>query len=306
MTIKCVVASRCRLGESPLWSERRQCLYWLDIALDSHLFEWHPETARLRSWSLGELASGLARARDGDLIVLSEYGLSRFDYETGTLLRLAAAPFPMRKIRFNDCGCDSAGRLWTGTMWNDLRGEPAASGGQGDNPGLLCCFEPDGACRTFAADLGCPNTFAWSSDDRVLYTADSAAGALYVYAFDSRNGALGERRVFATPPDLGVPDGSAIDAQGYLWNARWGAACVARFAPNGTLHDVVPIPADHVTSCAFGGPDLDTLFVTTARVGLTAEQLAGQPDAGGIFAFKPRAPGTRTSAFAAKARVPPT
>jgi sugar lactone lactonase YvrE len=298
MTIKCVVDSRCPLAESPLWLPKRRCLYWLDIALDTRLFEWHPETDGLRSWPLHELASGLARARDGALIVLSEWGLSRFDCETGTLRRLIPASFPMDRIRFNDCGCDSEGRLWTGTMWNDLRGEPDAAGAPADHVGVLCCFDADGACHEVSAGFGCPNTFVWSRDDRVLYTADSAAATLYAYRFDARAGRLSERQVFAAPENLGIPDGSALDAEGCLWNARWGGGCVARFAADGNLLEVVPIPADQVTSCAFGGEELATLYVTTARRGLDERRLAGQPCAGAIFAFEPSVRGAPTSAFA--------
>jgi sugar lactone lactonase YvrE len=293
-----VVDSHCRLGESPLWSHQRRCLYWLDIALDTRLYEWQPQTDRLRSWSLAELASGLARGRDGRVIVLSERGLSRFDCEAGGLDRLFAAPFPMDRVRFNDCGCDCEGRLWTGTMWNDLRGEPAASGGLGDHAGLIGRFDANGTSHWIAAAFGCPNTFVWSPDDRLLYTADSAAGALYVYRFEDRSGRISGREVFAAPEGLGVPDGSALDVQGCLWNARWGAGCIARFGPDGVLLEVVQVPADHVTSCAFGGRDLRTLYVTTARQGLSDEQLASQPYAGGVFAFEPTVPGMRTAAFA--------
>jgi sugar lactone lactonase YvrE len=292
------VDCRCPLAESPLWSPKQRCLYWLDIALDTRLFEWRPETNQLRTWALRELASGLARARDGELIVLSERGLSRFDPDTGVLQRLISAPFAMERIRFNDCGCDSEGRLWTGTMWNDLRGEPVTAGGAADHVGSLCCFHADGAYREIPANFGCPNTFVWSLDERLLYTADSAAGELYAYGFERYAGRLSERRVFAAPENLGIPDGSAMDTQGCLWNARWGGACLARFAPDGRLLEVVRVPAEQVTSCAFGGEDLATLYVTTARRGLDETQLATQPCAGGVFAFDPPVPGRLTHAFA--------
>jgi L-arabinonolactonase len=300
MRIKCVVDSRCRLGESPLWSPQSRCLHWLDIGLETRIFEWQPETDRLRSWPLGELASGLAHARDGGVVVLSQGGLSRFDFETGTLRRLVGAPFAMDRIRFNDCGCDCEGRLWTGTMWNDLRGEPAASGGPScrDHAGIICCFEADGTSHWIDAACGCPNTFVWSLDNGRLYTADSAAGALYAYRFEAPTGRISAREVFAAPENLGIPDGSALDAQGCLWNARWGAGCVARFAPDGALLEVVRIPAQNVTSCAFGGSELATLYITTARQGLNDAQLADQPHAGGVFAFEPTVPGMRTFAFA--------
>jgi sugar lactone lactonase YvrE len=185
-------------------------------------------------------------------------------------------------------------------MWNDLRNEPAESGttAGNDQAGLLCRFDPDGSYHATGRGFGCPNTFAWSLDERTFYTADSATGVLYAYRFDADAGTISEPRRFAAPADLGVPDGSAVDAEGCLWNARWGAGCVARFAPDGRLLDVFPIPADHVTSCAFGGRNLETLFVTSARVGLSERRLVAQPTAGGVFAFNPDVPGVARAEFA--------
>lgn len=290
---ECVVACGCRLAEAPVWVARSEMLCWLDIAVESTLFAWHYRTGAVRRWPLRELATGLALSDRGEIVVLSENGLSVFDLAQPGMRRLTAPNVLMHGMRFNDCGCDRLGRLWTGTMVNDLRGVTF----DGSRTGELCRFGPDLSSQRLSESVGCPNTFAWALDDSTLYTADSATGCIYAYPFDLASGALGERRIFANPSNLGIPDGSAVDRQGCLWNARWGAACVARFAPDGALLEVVHIPADFVTSCAFGGAELDILFVTTARHTLTGAELARQPLAGGIFAFKPAVPGVASTAF---------
>jgi sugar lactone lactonase YvrE len=276
-----------------MWSESAGALYWLDISLSSKLFEWRPQTGERRSWALQELATGLVLSGQGELVVVSETGLNAFAPAKPALRRILSPPFSLRGMRFNDCGCDRLGRLWTGTMVNDLR--PGESDGM--RIGELYRFDPTLAWRTMADGVGCPNTFAWSLDNRTLYTADSLTGCIYAYDFDLTSGVIVNRRVFAHPQNLGIPDGSAMDAEGFLWNARWGAGCVARFAPDGTVKETVQIPADFVTSCAFGGPNLHTLYVTTARQKLAGSELARQPFAGGIFAFKPDVPGVPASAF---------
>jgi sugar lactone lactonase YvrE len=184
-------------------------------------------------------------------------------------------------------------------MRNDFSQKPEveAVGSIEDFSGLMCCFNDEGACRFIATDIECPNTFVWSLDDTTLYTADSAAKCLYTYRFNSASGAVDVRSVFSAHTGLGVPDGSALDVEGYLWNARWGAGCLVRFRPDGGIANVVRIPANLVTSCAFGGDALDTLFVTTASYDLPDHEFAQQPKAGGVFAFKPEVPGARRQGF---------
>ncbi len=281
---ECLVDSRCELGESPLWlADGTLC--WLDVGNPSTLFEWNLETRSLKRWPLPELTSALA-AREHGLLLLCKSGVRAFDRRDGSIRPLAPPPFAMEPLRFNDCGCDAVGRLWTGTMRDNFA--PAAVTAATDEfAGELLRYDPDGSVHRILAGIGCPNTFAWSPRGRTLYSADSSTGCLYQFDFEPRSGAASNRRLFCNPADLGVPDGSAVDAEGHIWNARWGAGCVARFAPDGALLQTVSIPARQVTSCAFGGSALDTLFVTTARIGLTPDALAQQPLAGGVFSFRP-------------------
>lgn len=298
MPARCVIDSRCRLGESPLWRAETRSLWWLDIGLPTRLFEWSLSTGRLRSWQLPRLASGLTLSDRGAVIVVADDGIHCFDAERGGLELVVSMPFDTRNLRFNDCGCDPRGRLWTGTMVNEFAADAAAASAPA-NPaaGRLLCVDADLSCRFTGEGIGCPNTFAWSLDGRTLYTADSADGCLYAYSYDPVSGRGTSRRVLAKPADLGIPDGSAMDAEGCLWNARWDAGCVARFTPEGEVVAAVPIPARRVTSCAFGGEALGTLFVTTARVGLAERELSLQPCSGGVFAFEPGIPGAPTARF---------
>lgn len=289
-TVSCVIDSRCYLGEAPVWSEAAQTLYWLDIAPDSRLHAWNLASRATRNWPLGELATGLAPVDNGGLIVVSQSGLSLLDPRHERRARFAGPPFPMTDLRFNDCGCDRLGRLWTGTMRNSFQRERAHTP-EAAQVGQLFCMDTDLSWHAMVSGIGCPNTFVWSLDDSILYSADSTIGHLYAYRYHLATGEIGDRMQFAAPEKLGIPDGSAVDSEGCLWNARWGAGCVARFAVDGSVLEVVPIPADLVTSCAFGGPNMETLFVTTARFGLSAADLIRQPLAGGVFAFKPEVPG---------------
>lgn len=180
-------------------------------------------------------------------------------------------------------------------MMNDFLGAGghSASGAAGK----LLSIDTDLACRVFHAGFGCPNTFVWSQDGKTLYTADSAANRLYAYDYEAETGTLANPTVFDSSVDLGIPDGSAMDADGCLWNARWGGGCVARFTSTGRLAELMRVPADLVTSCAFGGPGLETLFITSARMNCAPEDLERHPEAGGIFAFRPHVPGVPVGVF---------
>lgn len=289
--LQCIAAPGCNLGESPLWSPSRRSLFWLDIGEPSNLYEWRQHDGQVRSWKLSQLATAQVLSRNDELIVAAQDGIHRFDIERGELRQLAPIPFAMQRLRFNDGGCDRQGRLWAGTMPNDFAGEaPHTIGG-------IWRIDPDLSFHLMAEGFGCPNTFVWSVDDSTMYLADSARGDISAYRFDPTAGTISDRRVFAAPEQLGIPDGSAMDTEGCLWNARWGGGCVARFSPDGQVIQTVPIPASQVTSCAFGGDHLETLYVTTARCGLSEQQLLQQPLAGGVFALRPGPTGLAPGRF---------
>lgn len=271
----CVVDCKNKLGEVPVWDVAEQALYWVDIE-SALLQRLEPVSGAARSWRLPERVCALALREKGGLVLALASGFAFFDPATGALERLAAPEAHMPHNRMNDGKCDRRGRFWAGTM-DDRLTSPT---------GALYRLDPDLTCRRMELGIGISNSLAWGPDDRVFYFADTLRRTIFAYDFDVETGAIGNRRVFTDCRDQpGDPDGSTVDAEGYLWNAQWDGWRVVRYAPNGRIDRIVDLPVQKPTSCMFGGPDLATLYVTSAVWDLTAEALAKQPHAGGVFAL---------------------
>jgi L-arabinonolactonase len=281
--VDCVFEAKDWLGEGPCWHPGEQALYWTDVPSKT-IKRWHPQSGAYASWPMPEMVTAIAVRRSGGLIIASQTGIDFFDPQTGRATRFVAPEKDKPKNRSNDGKCDRQGRFWYGTMMNNFAEDmselpiTASTGG-------LHRIDPDGSVHTFERTLGIANTFAWSPDDSTMYFADTF-DAIYAYDFDPGSGRVSNRRTFAKADTkrYGHPDGSTIDAQGFLWNARWDGGCLIRWAPDGTIDRIVKLPCRRVTSCIFGGSDLDVLYVTTVRYGLSDAELAEQPLAGGIFA----------------------
>ena len=278
------------LGEGPCWSQRDQALWWVDV-LASTLHRWRPADGERRRWTLPDTVSAVVERETAPGLVLTlRRGFHTFDPGTGSLARLAE-PEPERTAnRFNDGKCDAQGRFWAGSM--DFACEAPT--------GAWYRLDPDGRC-TRALDAGWPvtNGPTWSLDGRTMFANDTARRTVHAFAFDPAAGTLGASREFLrfTKAD-GFPDGMTTDAQGRLWIAHWGGACVTCHAPDdGRELARIALPTDHVTSVAFGGPTLSTLFVTTAREGLSDTQRAGQPLAGALFAVDTDTTGLAAARF---------
>jgi sugar lactone lactonase YvrE len=162
------------------------------------------------------------------------------------------------------------------------------------------CVVSRAAARMTTAHLGCPNAICWSPDARNFYIADSSDGWLYSYSFDAEEGSISERRPFCFLDGFGVPDGAAVDREGYIWNARWGAGAVVRISPAGSLDRVVRLPVSQPTACCFGDQDQRTLYITTARIWLSPEKLQAEPLAGGVFSIRLEVAGVEAPAFVAE------
>ena len=272
------------LGESPLWSSREQTLYWLDIARRT-LFCKALGERQSRSWSLPDYAGCLAELAPGSIALAMGEGVHRFALESQEFKLLYPAPAGRPGTRFNDGRVDPQGRFWAGTMQNNF-------GPQGESvplermDGALYRFDPEGRVHTIEENVGVANTLAWSPDLKTFYFADSMQGQIYRYDFDADSGAVSNKQLFFESADLGIPDGSAMDVEGCLWNARWGGGAVLRLTPQGKIDRVIELPVPQPTSCMFGGPKLDTLFVTSATLGLSAAQLAQFPLSGSVFAIQ--------------------
>jgi sugar lactone lactonase YvrE len=204
-------------------------------------------------------------------------------------MKIMMHPEPDRLCnRPNDGHADVKGRFWLGTM-DDT---------QQQRSGAVYRLDPDWTCHRVLDGLGIPNTLLCTPQGTGLYIADSQDQALYVYDVEPNSGALGSRRVFAeTKGQSCTPDGSALDADGFLWNAQWGGWRVIRYAPDGTIDRIVSLPVGQPTSCAFGGADLSTLYITTARKGLSAAALQQQPLAGRDLSFRVEVPGLPSAMF---------
>lgn len=246
-------ARHCRLGEGPLWHPVRRQLFWFDI-LDGRLLSRQGDQEL--AWDFGECVSAVAWVDVDRLVVASETALLLLDIETDarTVVTLLEADNPA--TRSNDGRADRQGGFWIGTM-----GKNAERGA-----GAIYRYHK-GEVRQLFPDWTIPNAICFAPDGRTAYFADTATGVIHSVALDQEGWPVGAPNVFVDLSIQGLsPDGAVIDAEGHLWNAQWGAARVARYDPTGRLVELVDVPATNASCPAFGGPDLDTLFVTSARV----------------------------------------
>jgi sugar lactone lactonase YvrE len=284
-----VVASQDVLGECTIWCEREQVLWWVDIRGPA-LKRYNPANGEVRALALSEVIGSFGLTRSGKgMIAGMKSGLYSLDPQSGALTPVATPERDIPTNRFNDGRVDRAGRFWAGTM----------SDGERAPAGSLYKLDPDGRCTKLRSDIWIPNSIAWSPDDRVMYFADTYRGLLWAYDFDVALGTMRDERVFAEYGNQpGKPDGSCVDADGCLWNTEYGGARVVRHTPDGRVDRVVDLPVSNVTCCCFGGKDLDTLYISTARQRMTPEQLAREPLAGNIFACRPGVRGLPEARYA--------
>jgi sugar lactone lactonase YvrE len=284
-----VLDARCALAEGPVWDDRHGVLRWVDI--DGHaIHRLDPTTGDHRIVPVGQTVGALALRRGDGLVLATATGFVALDEATGRTTLLAPVEHDDPTTRMNDGACDARGRFWAGTMALDLA----------PGRGSLYCFEPDGTVRRELAGVTLSNGIEWDTDGRTMLYIDSRSQRVDTIEYDLDSGRLGTRRpLIPIAVDDGLPDGMAMDAEGGLWVCLWGAGRVQRFGPDGTPDVAVVVPATQTTSCAFGGPDLATLYVTTAREGFTPADAEEQSLAGGIFAARVAVPGLLPHRFGA-------
>lgn len=274
MKIECVADVKCTLGEGPLWDERTRLLYWVDIKAPA-IWRLDPATGKTQSWPMPHRVGAIAVREKGGLIAAMKPGFATVDLDRNKVDIVASPEKDIPSNRFNDGACDARGRFWAGTM-DDEEKAPT---------GHLYRLDPDSNVTRFEAGFVITNAVRWSVDARRLYFVDSAARTIWAYDFDLANGTLGERRIFAKLTEAdGWPDGLCVDAEDHVWGAHWGAGRITRYRPDGSKERTIAIPSPNVTSCCFGGERFDTLYVTTARIGLSDAELQQYPLAGGTFA----------------------
>lgn len=285
----CVWPAGAQLGEGPVWSPRRQALFWVDI-LGHKLHCFTPRGSGVRTWDFAEEISAAAeRASDDKLIVAMRHHFALFDPATGALDHIADAESDRPNNRFNDGKCDAQGRFWAGSM--DFKGQQAS--------GALYCLNAELRCSRHLDGFAITNGPTWSLDGRTMYLTNTATARIFAFDFDPEQGTLSNQRLWCkfTEGD-GSPDGMTTDAEGRLWIAHWGAGCVTCHSPEGQELLRIEVPASNTTSCTFGGPEFSTLYITTASIELTDAQRAQQPFAGGLFEVELDVQGLPAAQFA--------
>jgi sugar lactone lactonase YvrE len=277
MGVELVLDIRAELGESPVWDDRRQRLVFVDI-MRGHVHEFNPATGADHVLEVGQPVGSVALAEAGDWIVAAQDGFYRLDPDRGTLALIAHVEADLAGNRMNDGAVDAAGRFWAGTM--EIIGTRER--------GCLYRLDPDGTVHCMLAPVSTSNGIDWSPAGDIMYYVDTPLGRIDAFNFALHTGAISYRRTFVNvPASFGHPDGLVVDAEGFIWLALWQGAAVHRYAPNGRLNRVVNLPVSLVTKCAFGGPDLDDLYITTARIGLDEAGQACELPAGGVFRVRP-------------------
>lgn len=294
-SVQVAVSAPSLLGESPVWHPREQVLYYCDIP-GRRLNRFDAVRGDLSHWDFETDVASCAPMLEGGLLLAARDGLWRFDPVTGKRIELAAPPYDPRTERFNDGKCDPQGRFWVGTLY-EPRDLPLAGLYRFQRGGLTKCAE----------GITVSNGLAWSPDGCTMYWSDTPAHAIYAFDFDRTSGALSGRRVFCQFPLKqpgrsldgygGRPDGAAIDVEGNYWVAMFEGQRVLCLSPSGAVVREVQLPVRCPTMPCFGGADLRTLYVTTARHGRPEAELADQPWAGCVLSLRVEVPGLPANLF---------
>ena len=283
--------AKAALAECPLWSVAEQKLYWVDIS-GRAICRFDPLTRKNESWSMPSEPGCIALAESGGLVAALRDGFYRFYPAEARLEKIVDAPYDTDNMRFNDGRCDASGRFWAGAMFEPRSAELAG----------VYCLERGKLRKGWGLDekLGVKvsNGMAFTIDGRHVFQSDTPNHVIYQFAFDAAAGTVSERRIFSRRPNNrtdanygGRPDGAAIDTAGSYWSAQYEGSRVLRYSMEGEITGVIHVPSKRVTMVAFGGADLRTLYITTAREGATESELATDVHAGGIFACELVVPG---------------
>lgn len=279
--LKLFSACQADLGESPVWDEAHQCLLFVDIsggqinALDQHgrLTRLYESPARI---------GALALTDKGNLIFTQDAGVAVLDRTSLRVTHNSKLASTLSSYRFNDGACDPQGRFITGLM----------DEGHSRNTGKLYRYDAGLNASVIMDGISLPNGLAWSSDGSELFFVDSVARTLYRARYPANGNGLEQVLVFAqTPAELGRPDGLALDVEGNLWVCQFNGSCVLQYDRHGVLLQALPMPVPRPTSCCFGGPDMRTLYITTAKFGMSAAEQADYPAAGNIYSIRLPVPG---------------
>jgi sugar lactone lactonase YvrE len=286
----CVLDSQASIGECPRWHPTERVLYWVDILAPS-LNRYDPVTGATASWTMPERIGCFGFRAGGGLIAGMQSGIWFIDLEPAlSLRRVFDYEVSDPELRFNDGRVDPGGRFWAGSNHEAFSKRTAA----------LFRFDPDGTCTRMVDGLICSNGLAFSPDGRTMYHSDSRLDFVWAWDLEPRTGAISRQRVFLQiDVQEGRPDGAAVDAEGGYWLCHVGGWHLARYTSEGRIDRVIGLPVQRPTMCAFGGADLKTLYVTSARNPLSEQALRKQPLAGNLFAIEVEVPGLPEPFFGA-------
>lgn len=276
-----IVSSQCCLGEGPVWHPFEHVLYWLDI-YQSQLHRFDPSTGDHRVTDLGLIVTAMGVRARGGFVMATGKGFAFWDPQAGSF-QFVGDPDASENndIRFNDGKTDRQGHFWAGKMSSREENK-------------LYRLDPQGNIFRMEHGIAISNGLGWSPDNRTFYFTDSQVRKIYAYDFNPQDESISNRRVFADVPKTageGLPDGLAVDVEGCIWSARWGGWKVVRYDPNGRIIDEIAMPVEFPTSCAFGGDQLDDLYITSAWTEVISENRATQPLAGDLFRVKVKTAG---------------
>lgn len=276
-SVELVLDINATLGEGPHWDPRVEKLYWVDIK-EKRLNAFDPKSGANDTYQFDQYIGAAIPGNDGRFLLAMENGIYEYSSRQGRLNLIVDPEEDLPDNRFNDAKCDPSGRLWAGTM--SMTGEL--------KQGSLYRLDHDRKLTKVLSDVSISNGLAWSPDHKYMHYIDTPTGKVVTFDYDNETGEISNQRTAVeVPREMGAPDGMTIDEEGMIWVAHWGGARVTRWNPaTGELLLDIPIPAKNVTSCAFGGKNLNELYITTANDGLSEEDLEKYPKTGGIFRVK--------------------
>ncbi len=262
-----VLNIKCKVGEGPLWHPLEKKLYWLDI-LEGIIYRYDPETGMVEEVYRGDIIGGYTIQEDGSLLLFMEEGAVKL-WKNNKLITLIEEVPALKDTRFNDVIADPVGRVFCGTM-PDKRGEA-----------YLYRLDIDGTLTLILNGVGLSNGMGFTPDKKQMYYTDSKKREIYIFDFNVEDGSLSNRRLFLKVEEEGIePDGLTVDAEGYVWSARWNGSCIKRFAPDGKEVLEVIFPARKITCMTFAGVDYQDIYITSATVDKMSEEETG---AGALF-----------------------
>jgi sugar lactone lactonase YvrE len=286
--VKCVWEEPAILGEGPLWVERENAVYWVDI-VSRKVHRYGTADGSRRSWMFEEQVTSLSARQQGGFVGTVRDGFAAIDLETNKIEPIVMPESDRPQNRFNDGKVDVSGRYWAGSM----------DDGEKLETGSLYRLDRDLSLHKMDENYAITNGPTFSKDGRTLYHNDTAKRTIFAFDF-AENGAISNKRVFIKleTDEEGYPDGMTVDSESCLWLCHFAGSRITRYSPEGHVLQVISMPVPNITSCTFAGPELDTLYITTARHLLSEADLEKYPLSGSLFSCKPGVTGLPTALFA--------